>query len=131
MTAPFRIKAMISESPIAPAVATRPVVPPCNAFGPLLVGIGYCCRSNLNWPLAALGFDNLDQYIKESPHFGAIIGRYGRRSFSSTEDEKHTHEIVGRSKTFKTCLVSRYIINFAINVSHPAFDQTSDTAKND
>ena len=27
----------------------------------------------------ALGFDNLDQYIKESPYFGAIIGRYGNR----------------------------------------------------
>jgi aldose 1-epimerase len=27
----------------------------------------------------ALGFDNLDQYIKESSYFGAIIGRYGNR----------------------------------------------------
>ncbi len=27
----------------------------------------------------ALGFDNLDQYIEESPYFGAIIGRYGNR----------------------------------------------------
>jgi aldose 1-epimerase len=27
----------------------------------------------------ALGFDNLDQYIKENPYFGAIIGRYGNR----------------------------------------------------
>jgi aldose 1-epimerase len=27
----------------------------------------------------ALGFDNLDQHIKESPYFGAIIGRYVNR----------------------------------------------------
>ncbi len=26
-----------------------------------------------------LGFDNLDDYVKLSPHFGAIIGRYGNR----------------------------------------------------
>ena len=26
-----------------------------------------------------LGFDNLENYIKESPYFGAIIGRYGNR----------------------------------------------------
>lgn len=26
-----------------------------------------------------LGFDNLDQYLKGHPHFGAIIGRYGNR----------------------------------------------------
>jgi aldose 1-epimerase len=26
-----------------------------------------------------LGFDKLDQYLKESPYFGAIIGRYGNR----------------------------------------------------
>lgn len=27
----------------------------------------------------ALGFDNLESYIKDSPYFGAIIGRYGNR----------------------------------------------------
>ncbi len=27
----------------------------------------------------ALGFDNLDSYLKESPYFGAVIGRYGNR----------------------------------------------------
>jgi aldose 1-epimerase len=27
----------------------------------------------------ALGFDNLENYIKNSPYFGAIIGRYGNR----------------------------------------------------
>lgn len=26
-----------------------------------------------------LGFDNLDGYVKESPYFGALIGRYGNR----------------------------------------------------
>jgi aldose 1-epimerase len=26
-----------------------------------------------------LGFDRLDEYVKESPYFGAIIGRYGNR----------------------------------------------------
>src|SRR5437899_6864767 len=26
-----------------------------------------------------LGFDNLDTYLKGSPYFGAIIGRYGNR----------------------------------------------------
>ena len=27
----------------------------------------------------ALGFDNLESYVKDSPYFGAIIGRYGNR----------------------------------------------------
>ncbi|MGH6914090.1 MAG: aldose epimerase family protein, partial [Geminicoccales bacterium] len=27
----------------------------------------------------ALGFDNLDDYVKKSPYFGSIIGRYGNR----------------------------------------------------
>jgi aldose 1-epimerase len=26
-----------------------------------------------------LGFDNLDSYIKQSPHFGCLVGRYGNR----------------------------------------------------
>ncbi|MGH7970308.1 MAG: galactose-1-epimerase, partial [Limisphaerales bacterium] len=26
-----------------------------------------------------LGYDNLDQYIKDTPYFGALIGRYGNR----------------------------------------------------
>ncbi len=26
-----------------------------------------------------LGYDNLDSYIKKSPYFGAIVGRYGNR----------------------------------------------------
>jgi aldose 1-epimerase len=26
-----------------------------------------------------LGFDSLDQYLKESPYFGAVVGRYGNR----------------------------------------------------
>lgn len=34
---------------------------------------------NGNLQDVALGFDNLDQYIKENPYFGAIIGRYGNR----------------------------------------------------
>lgn len=27
----------------------------------------------------SLGFDNLDDYVARSPHFGALIGRYGNR----------------------------------------------------
>ena len=26
-----------------------------------------------------LGFDNLDDFIKDSPYFGAVVGRYGNR----------------------------------------------------
>ena len=26
-----------------------------------------------------LGYDNLDSYVKDSPYFGAIVGRYGNR----------------------------------------------------
>ena len=32
-----------------------------------------------NFEDVVLGFDNLDQYLKENPFFGALIGRYGNR----------------------------------------------------
>lgn len=32
-----------------------------------------------NYENIALGFDGLDQYLKSSPYFGALIGRYGNR----------------------------------------------------
>jgi aldose 1-epimerase len=34
---------------------------------------------NGNWGDVVLGYDNLADYIKESPFFGALIGRYGNR----------------------------------------------------
>ena len=34
---------------------------------------------NGNFADVALGFDNLAAYIKDSPYFGAIVGRYGNR----------------------------------------------------
>jgi len=34
---------------------------------------------NGNFEDVVLGFDSLDSYVKESPYFGAIIGRYGNR----------------------------------------------------
>ncbi|HPE55521.1 MAG TPA: aldose epimerase family protein [Bacteroidales bacterium] len=34
---------------------------------------------NGNYQNVVLGYDNLDQYIKSTPYFGALIGRYGNR----------------------------------------------------
>ena len=52
----------------------------------------------------ALGFDNIEQYQKESPYFGTIVGRYGNRiakgkfslngqtyTLATNNDENHLH----------------------------------------
>ncbi|MFW6036123.1 MAG: hypothetical protein ACOCRZ_07705 [Halothermotrichaceae bacterium] len=35
--------------------------------------------SNGNMEDIVLGYDNLDDYIEDSPYFGALIGRFGNR----------------------------------------------------
>ena len=58
-----------------------------NANGLELSVINYGCvvvslktpDKNGDFEDIVLGFDTIDQYIKESPFFGAIVGRYGNR----------------------------------------------------
>ncbi len=47
-------------------------------YGGLLVSLKVPDR-NGNFGDVVLGYDNLDGYIKDSPYFGALIGRFGNR----------------------------------------------------
>jgi aldose 1-epimerase len=49
----------------------------CN-YGGLVTALKVPDR-NGNLGDVVLGFDNLDDYVKSSPYFGALIGRYGNR----------------------------------------------------
>jgi aldose 1-epimerase len=49
----------------------------CN-YGGIVVSMRVPDRSG-NFDDVVLGFDNLDSYIKGSPYFGALVGRYGNR----------------------------------------------------
>ncbi len=48
---------------------------------------------NGNFKNVVLGFDNLEQYVKQNPFFGALVGRYGNRiakGMFSLNDTEHT-----------------------------------------
>lgn len=51
---------------------------------------------NGNYQNIVLGYDNLEQYIKSNPYFGAIIGRYGNRI------AKGKFQIDGKEYTLET-----------------------------
>ena len=47
-------------------------------YGGVLVSLTAPDRHG-HWADVVLGFDSLDSYLKQSPYFGALIGRYGNR----------------------------------------------------
>ena len=49
----------------------------CN-YGGIVTSLKVADKSG-KFSDVVLGFDNLDSYIKQSPHFGCLVGRYGNR----------------------------------------------------
>ena len=47
-------------------------------YGAIVVGLKMPDRSG-NLGEVVFGYDNLDDYVKNNPYFGAIVGRYGNR----------------------------------------------------
>ena len=72
-------------------------------YGAIVVSL-YAADKNGKFADIVLGYDNLEDYVKETPYFGAIVGRYGNRigkgkftidgkeySLAVNNDENHLH----------------------------------------